>query len=140
MPWRLTPQCCSLASHTHSHAVIVHVTLPTNKYAVCMFKRDCSHAQSMFNVVMLLSFARCGPSTSAPSSPMMLTGINTHNDVVMIYATLPPNKHVLCMRKHYAPSKFNVDMLLSFVRCGPSVLAPSTPMLFPAITHTHNHG
>ena len=29
--------------------------------------------------------------------------------------------------------------MLSFARCGPSALAPSTPMLLPDTTHTHNH-
>jgi len=100
------------------------------------------HAHSKFNVVILLSFARCGPSAFAPSTPITFPDItHTHNHVVIIDATLPTNKHLMCL-KHYcrhARAKFNVVMLLSIARCGPSACAPSTPMLLPDITHTHNH-
>jgi len=89
-------------THTHNHVVIIDATLPTNKHILCMLKHYCRHAHPKFNVVMLLSFARCRPSAFAPLSPQLLSDItHTHNHLVIVDATLPTNKPLLCMLKYY---------------------------------------
>jgi len=63
VPWHLPRQCCYLTSRkatTLSVLTLCHLE-----------ERQWHHTHCKSKVVMLLSFARCGPSALAPSSPML---------------------------------------------------------------------
>ena len=143
-PSALAPSSPMLfAAIMHTHVAIILATLPTNNHVLSTSKHHHHHVQLKYNVVMLFSFARCGPSALAPSSPMLLSDIAhaRNNHATIILATPPTNNHVLSTSKHHrhhAQLKSNVVMLCSFARCGPSALAPSSPMS-PLTDVTHSH-
>ena len=80
VPWRLPRQrnCLTTHTQTQNHVTIILTTVPTNNHGLCTPKHHRHHAQSSFNVVMLFSFARYGPSALVPSTPMLFADTHTH--------------------------------------------------------------
>ena len=132
------PQC--LGAFRTNVVVCPHLSALETSRLLAKHRRK--YARGKCKVVMLLSLARCSPSDVAPSSPMLFTGKQQKHRRVMVGVIASTSKCLLhCPSTHakHVLHKPSVVMLVSFARCGPSSLAPSSRILLPETTVACHH-
>jgi len=146
VPWRLPRQRNCLTTHTRKHKTTSPSFSQLYQQTTTAYARRNTIATT-HRAASMLSCCSVSPGMGPvpwclPRQCCSLTHTHTH-------AHTKPRRHHYhnttnkqCTSKHHRHHvllKSNVVMLLSVARCGPSALAPSTPMLFADITHAHKN-
>jgi len=127
VPWRLPRQSCCLTSYTSAHSISTHTVPPgrTPMPSRTVQIQGC-HVAELRQV-----WRKCLRAFLAN----VVAWHDTHATTLSVFTLC----HLEERQRHHTPCKCKVVMLLSFARCGPSALAPSSPILVPGMTHTQPH-